>query len=151
MKTEEAFTQRSRSLGYMLRSPYQRLSKALYGSLAARGFGDIRPSHSAVLRHIGPDGNRVTELAEQAEITKQSMAYLVDSLEKLGYVKLEPDPDDGRAKLARLTAKGDRMLGALLETSNKLEAQVAQAFGPDFMKNLREELQQLDAFLESVS
>lgn len=147
MKSMKSYTQQSNTLGYILRSPYQRLSKALYGSLAEMGFKDIRPSHSAVFRHLGPEGNRVTELAEMAEMTKQSMAYLVDSLEKAGYLRLKPDPKDGRAKRVLLTAKGNRLLGALLESSNKIEASISQTFGADFTRNLRQNLLALDEFL----
>ena len=48
----------------------------------------------------------MTELAQLAQITKPSVVYLVNDLERLGYVERVPDPDDGRAKLVRLTPRG---------------------------------------------
>ncbi|MDQ8205039.1 MarR family transcriptional regulator [Pelagicoccus sp. SDUM812003] len=151
MSEKETYTKRSSSLGYSLRSPYQKLSKAIYGSLADRGFGDIRPSHSAVFRNIGPEGNRVTEMAEMADMTKQSMGYLVDTLQKAGYVRLKPDPEDGRAKLVLLTAKGNRVLNALLDSSNSFEAALSKTHGPEFVRDLRQKLRLLDEFLAQSS
>ena len=39
----------------------------------------------------------MSELAERAHLTKQSMAYLVEALAQSGYVTIAPDPEDGRA------------------------------------------------------
>lgn len=55
---------------------------------------------------IGPDGSRVTQLAEQAQITKQTAGFLVDQLERGGYVCRVPDPADARARLVRLAPRG---------------------------------------------
>jgi len=39
-------------------------------------------------------------------MTHQSMGELIDTLERRDYVERRPDPDDGRARLVCLTAKG---------------------------------------------
>jgi DNA-binding MarR family transcriptional regulator len=62
-----------------------------------------------VLQRIGPDGTRLTELAAAAQVTKQTAGFLVDQLERAGYVRRTPDPSDARARLVRL---GDRALAA---------------------------------------
>jgi DNA-binding MarR family transcriptional regulator len=36
------------------------------------------------------------------------MTYTLQQLEALGYVKIEPDPEDARAKVVRLTKAGAR-------------------------------------------
>ena len=46
------------------------------------------------------------DLAEQAQVTKQTAGFLVDQLERAGYVERVPDPADGRARLIRLSARG---------------------------------------------
>ena len=53
-------------------------------------------------------GSRVTELAQLAQVTKPTVVYLVNDLERLGYVERIPDPADGRAKLVCLTERGVR-------------------------------------------
>src|SRR4249919_1978281 len=98
-------TEMASTLGAQLRSPYRRMQKLLYTGLE-RKHPDIRSAHSAVFRHIAADGSRLTDLADQAEMTKQSMAYLIGYLEERGYVKTGKHPDDGRAVLVKLTVKG---------------------------------------------
>ena len=51
------------------------------------------------------DGTRVSDLAAQARVTKQSAAFLVEQLEAAGYAERVPDPRDGRARLVRLTPR----------------------------------------------
>lgn len=47
------------------------------------------------------------ELAEMAGVTRATMTGLIDTLEKDGYVRREPDPHDRRAMLVQLTPKGE--------------------------------------------
>lgn len=141
------FPDQARTLGSLLRAPYRRLADRLYAELAANGFPEIRPAHSAVFRHISPDGSRLTDMAEQAELTKQSMAYLVGYLDENGYVTLQPDPDDGRAKLVRLTKRGQAFITALLKASATVEDDLAAALGATKLKQLRDLLEQADAAL----
>jgi DNA-binding MarR family transcriptional regulator len=53
-------------------------------------------------------------LAEAAGVTRATMTGLVDTLERDGFVKREPDPDDRRMMAVVLTAKGQRLLQKLL-------------------------------------
>ena len=57
---------------------------------------------------IAPGGTRLTALAEQAQVTKQTAGFLVDQLERAGYVERVPDPSDARARLVRVAARGRR-------------------------------------------
>ncbi|MBV9868852.1 MAG: winged helix DNA-binding protein [Abitibacteriaceae bacterium] len=130
-------TEEARTFGALLRLPYQKLQQQVYTQLAANGFEDIRPAHSNVFRYILPAGSRVTELAERAEMTKQSMAYLVNYLEEHGYVTQMADPLDGRAKLVQLTPRGVAVQQTALEFSQQVEDQLARHIGKQHMKQLR--------------
>lgn len=133
-----------RTLGALLRAPYRRLQRRLYAGLAESGFREIRAAHSAVFRHLAPEGSRLIDLAERAEITKQSMAYLVGYLAEHGYVTLRPDPDDGRAKRVVPTAKGRRFVAAAVGESERIEREVAARIGADAVRELRRLLESLD-------
>ena len=137
------FPDRLRTVGSLLRAPYRHLQDVVYAALAADGHDAVRPAHSAVFRHIRPDGSRVTELAEQAGMTKQSMAALVDHLEKHGYVRSEPDPTDGRAKRVVLTEGGEIVQREAARLSAQVEAEWAAALGGDDMATLRRLLERL--------
>ena len=89
------------STGVLLFLPYRALENRVFAALAEAGFDDFTPAQARVMQRIGPDGTRLTELAEQAQITKQTAGFLVDQLEKTGYVTRVPDPTDRRARLVR--------------------------------------------------
>jgi DNA-binding MarR family transcriptional regulator len=136
-----------RTLGSLLRAPYRRLQRRLYEELARSGFGEIRAAHSAVFRHLAPEGSRLVDLAERAEMTKQSMAYLVGCLSDHGYVKVQPDVADGRAKRVVLTAKGRRFVAAALAASERIEREVAAKLGAAAVADLRRLLEDVDGAL----
>lgn len=60
------------------------------------------------------------ELAEAAGVTRATMTGLIDTLERDGYVKREPDPNDRRMMSVLLTAKGERFLNDFLPSHFKL-------------------------------
>ncbi len=115
------------------------------------GYEDIRPAHYAVLRYLEPEGSRVTELAEAARMTKQSMGELVAHLERCGYVERRPDPRDGRAKIVLLTEAGRRFVDAVTERVAQMEAALAERMGRERLENLAASLKDLQALLAELS
>ncbi len=113
--------------------------------LVAAGYGDIRPTHGCVFRFVRGDGMRLTELATLAGITKQSAGELVDDLAALGYVERFPDPADRRAKLIRLTERGERAQGVGFGLFAKLEKRWAKRYGSDRFSQLRHLLEEIVA------
>ena len=66
--------------------------------------GDLTPSQTAVLRHLGQHGpTTVTALAKMEGVRPQSMGATVAGLEELGLVKGAPDARDGRQTILSLT------------------------------------------------
>jgi DNA-binding MarR family transcriptional regulator len=147
--SERTISEAERTLGFLLRLPYEVLSAQVYGALAAAGFPDIRAAHSSVFRHIARSGSRVSDLAERANMTKQSMAYLVESLVEGGYVTIAPDPTDGRAKRVYLTARGHKVSQALVRLSRQVEAAFSERLPPGKMEVLRGLLSELADALEA--
>lgn len=138
------------TFGSLFREPYQTYLTWLYGRLKREeGFSEIRVTHSTVLRRISAAGVRITDLAERAGMTKQSMAYLVDDLAALGYVTTAPDPTDGRAKLVVPTAKGESLLAASRRLGDVYEQHVAKLLGAADAKKLRALLEELNAKLSA--
>lgn len=131
------------NIGILLRDPYQEVVRRVSAELAAAGFDDLRPAHTAVFQHIEAGGSRLTELAARAQITKQSMGYLVDYLERCGYVERRPDPSDRRATLISLTERGWEQVRAALSIIAAIEAEWAGELGDQRMEQLREGLTQL--------
>lgn len=149
MTTEKSYPEQHRSIGALLRIPFQHLAQEVYGELTRAGHGEVRASHSVVFRYVLPEGSRITELAERAGITKQSMASLVAHLETQGYVRLEPDPVDGRAKRVVLTQRGEQVQREALRLSREVEMHWAALIGEKEMSRLRELLEKLYERLET--
>ena len=93
-------------IGALLRVPAQAIHRRIINELNAAGYGDLRVPHMAVLQFPGPDGVRPGVLAERAGISKQAMNQLLRSLEGLGYLARSDDPNEGRARIVRLTKRG---------------------------------------------
>jgi DNA-binding MarR family transcriptional regulator len=100
-----------------------------------------------VFQHIEAGGSRLTDLAERAQITKQSMGYLVDYLEERGYVERRPDPTDRRATLICLTDRGWSQVRAALAIIAAVEAEWTQALGKERMAHLRDLLTELKSVI----
>ncbi len=49
---------------------------------------------------------RMQDLAARVVLSRTRVSRLVSELERVGYIDRVPDPDDGRATLARITAEG---------------------------------------------
>jgi DNA-binding MarR family transcriptional regulator len=133
------------NIAELLHGPFQILVDELHEGLAEAGYPDIRPAHGNVFGYIHKEGSRLTELAERAQLTKQTMGYLVDYLEERGYVKRGPDPGDKRAKIVRLTDEGRELVGVAREIMGGIEARWAELLGKERMEQLRELLKELDA------
>lgn len=131
------------NLGLLLFIPYRALENQVFGALAEAGFGDITTAQARVAQRIGPEGTRLTELAEAAQVTKQTAGFLVDQLERAGYVERIPDPTDGRARLVRLTERGAATVPIADKAVAEVEAEWAAHLGARRMAQLREALTRL--------
>lgn len=87
------------------------LNAELVRRLQSAGHPALTLAHAKVFEHLG-DGARITDLAERAQVTKQSMGELVRALEVLGYLLRIPDPCDGRAQLIRATPRGEDVMAS---------------------------------------
>ena len=92
--------------GLLLFIAYRAMENRIFEALARAGFDDFTLAQARVMQRIGPDGTRLTRLAEAAQVTKQTAGHLVDQLERTGYVRRTPDPTDARARLVRLAERG---------------------------------------------
>jgi DNA-binding MarR family transcriptional regulator len=132
-----------RTLGGLLRLAEETMRSRVYARMAEAGFPDIRPAHSSLLRNLPEQGSRVSELAERAQMTKQGMGYLADSLAAAGYVKMAPDPIDRRAKRVRLTDKGRAASETMVRLSAETERELGALIGRSEMAQLRRLLERL--------
>jgi DNA-binding MarR family transcriptional regulator len=129
--------------GLLLFLPYRSMEQRVMAAVAAAGFDDVTLAQARVFQRIAPGGSRLTDLAEQAQITKQSVQFLVDQLQERGYVERVPDPADGRARLVRIAPRGERVLPVAAAAVAEVEAEWAAHLGERAMGDLRAALTKL--------
>ena len=137
-----------RMIGALLRIPFQVAVERLYAELARAGFDDLTPAHFVVFQHMRPEGVRATELAQQAQITKQSMGYLITYLEERGYVERVADPRDKRARLVHLTERGQALDATARRIVQQVEREWSEYLGADRFAQLQQILRDLIAALK---
>jgi DNA-binding MarR family transcriptional regulator len=120
-------------------------SEELARRVEAAGYTDIRPGHGCVFGTIDPEGSRLTDLAERANMTKQSVGEATSDLEQRGYVERVPDPDDGRVKIIRLTARGREAQAIGRRLIDEVEREWAERYGEERVAALREALEAIAA------
>ncbi len=116
-------------IGALLRVPAQAVQRRIIRALNAAGFEDLRVPHMAVLQYPGPDGVRPGALAERAGISKQAMNQLLRSLEALGYLARSDAPDEGRARIVHLTARGHRAFAKIHDILREIEREWSAELG----------------------
>jgi DNA-binding MarR family transcriptional regulator len=129
--------------GLLLYIPYRWLENRVIAALHEAGYGDITTAQMKILQRIGPDGTRLTDLAEQAQVTKQTAGFLVDQLEKAGWVERVPDPTDKRARLVRISGRGKEAIPIATAAVAEVEAEWAAHLGKRQMTQLRQILARL--------
>lgn len=131
------------NVGVLLFIPYRAMESRVFAALASAGFDDFTPAQARVMQRIGPDGTRLTELAEAAQVTKQTASFLVDQLERTGYVRRGPDPRDGRARLVHVGERGAAARPVAEQAVAEVEAEWRADLGERRWRQLREALIQL--------
>ncbi len=101
----------------------------LFRRTAQHGFDNLRPRHGAVLAYLDEDGIRLVDLARIAGRHKQTIAAIVDELEKLGYIYRATDAADRRAKLIMPTERGLEVMQLADDILADIEAHYAEQLG----------------------
>jgi DNA-binding MarR family transcriptional regulator len=130
-------------VGAMLRVVWQWVRDEMHAGVVAAGFDDLNPAHVGLWRYPGLDGLRPTQLADRAEITKQSVNDLLGHLERRGYLQRVPDPVDGRGRVIRLTPKGRRLQETIYAQAGAAQQQIAEILGPPRFAQLLSSLELL--------
>ena len=98
-------------------------------NLAARD--QVTAAHVHITRHLALQGDRLTDLAQRAGMTKQAMANLVDQCEAWGLVRRAPDPLDARARRIQFTPAGLAWLQAFQDAVMQAEAEFRAEVGDE--------------------
>ena len=128
------------NLGLLCFIAFRAMETRVLEALADAGFDDITVAQARVFARISPGGTRVGELAEQARITKQTAGFLVDQLERAGFVRRVPDQADARARLVQIADRGRAALDVARRVETEVEAEWTRHLGRQATHQLRRAL-----------
>ena len=124
--------------------------RELHAAHAAAGFADLGRSDGVVFRSLAIRPMTVSDLAGHLEISKQGAGQIIDDMERRGYVEREPDPGDRRARLIRLSERGQQALANARRFHRSYERRLARAHGRDAVATLRAMLEAIAGSEQSV-
>ena len=122
---------------------YRAAEDRILAALAQAGFGDLTRAQGRLLAGMDDGGTRLVVLADRARIAKQTALALVDRRVAAGYVERVRDPEDGRARLVRLTDRGRDILPVARAEERLIDDEWAAYLGPRRMREMRTALQDL--------
>ncbi|WP_138759046.1 MarR family winged helix-turn-helix transcriptional regulator [Modestobacter altitudinis] len=135
-------TESEQNTGLLLFYPYRAMETRVLAALAEAGH-EVTLAQARLLQRVAREGSRLTDLAAQAQVTKQSAGSLVDQLEARGYVERVPDPRDGRARLIRPARRGLAAAALAAPVVAAVEAEWTAHLGEEAMAALRATLTRL--------
>jgi DNA-binding MarR family transcriptional regulator len=128
------------NLGLLMFLPYRAMEWRVMDALRRQGYDDVTLAQARVFQRLSPNGIRLTELAESAQVTKQTAGSLVDQLESLGYVERVPDPHDRRARLIVFAPRGRKAVRVAARAVAEVEREWAAHLGTRRTQQLRDAL-----------
>ena len=134
------------TVGSMLRLAWSELIDETWQALAAAGLDDLRyDAHRAIIRDMLVSNLRPSQLGTRLGLSKQAVNDLVREYEAKGYITLEPDPADGRAKRIVATDRGWRASEIAVQSSNAVGRRWAEQVGEERYAVFEEVLREIVA------
>lgn len=116
--------------------------EGLQNALKKQGWPGITRAQSLVFVNISEGVTRPSEIASRVGVTRQAIHQTINEMVELGFLTLQPDPTDRRAKVVVYTEKGEKVGGAAVEALRDIEHSLSSRIGNDRVSALREALLQ---------
>ena len=130
-------------LPLLLLGGFRTIVDAVHVELAAQGHPEARPVHGFVLQAVGPDGATAADIGRRLGVSKQAAGKHVDALVRLGYVRVDADPTDGRRRIVRRTDRGHEFLVRSEAVFDTVRARWAAALGAERLRALEHDLRRV--------
>jgi len=111
----------------------------------------MKMSHFGVLNHLVRLGKKESpaELAAAFQVTRPTMTNTLQRLEARKYISVEPDPNDGRAKLVLITPAGRAARAASIEALAPLLAKISNDLGSALFSEPLPALQKVREYMDN--
>lgn len=111
------------------------------------GYTGLRPSLGPFLSLVWSEGRPLTAIAAQLRVSKQACSQLANVAERAGYLQRKPDPQDRRAKVVLLSARGRALVQHAVEIILESDSEYADLLGPTAYRHFTASLAELFAGL----
>ncbi len=110
----------------------------------------VHPSHFSIINHLvrTGDGKSPVRIATAMQVTKNTMTHSLKVLEDRNFIIVEPDPDDGRGKLVRLTEAGRTFRETAIRNVMTRFGDIMKPEHREIMQRLRGDLEVLRKHLD---
>jgi DNA-binding MarR family transcriptional regulator len=140
--TALALSKNAPFIGALLRLTYQVSRRRSLSALMERGFTDVNQSLlNALFYPMAQGGMRPIDMAEQTNMTKQAMNYLIGQLEAAGYLERRRG-ERGDRRLIYMTRRGWLVFETIWKAQIQLQKDWEKMLGKkrfdEFMKTLRQ-------------
>lgn len=125
-----------------LKQAYCWCEESLQNYFAAAGLPRISKAKMMLLVNIANQVTRPSDVAKGLRITRQAVQQTLSELEQNGFISLNPDPSDGRAKVIQFTARGKTVAMTARAAMQMVDAELAKRLGSKKSEFLREILNQ---------
>lgn len=104
---------------------------------------DLTVPQFAILNHATPDGVPLSEISAQMLCDNSNLTGIVDRLVSKGYIERQPNPQDRRVSLIRLTPAGSEKLRSIRPRHHAQVSSRIRRIGPEHVQQLRDLLKAL--------
>lgn len=104
---------------------------------------DLTVPQFAILNHATPDGVPLSEISAQMLCDNSNLTGIVDRLVSKGYIERQPNPQDRRVSLIRLTPAGSEKLRSIRPRHHAQVSRRIRRIGPEHVHQLRDLLKAL--------
>lgn len=129
------------NLDQLLLRAFVWMDESLQRNIRERGGPKVTHSQSMVILTIGEGIGRPSAIAERLGVSRQAIHQCLRELSRLNLVELVADPEDGRAKIARLNKRGLPTQLLAREVLSELEIELEKRLGKRALGNLRKALE----------
>jgi DNA-binding MarR family transcriptional regulator len=140
-KPDSGNVDESEFLMRLLFDAYYWFDESLQRSMQAQNIPPLSRSQSMVMICLVEGITRPSALARKLRVSRQAMQKTLADLEAKGYLRLEPDPEDRRAKHVRLSKIGIQRQNSARVYLRNLEQELRTRLGARTVTALSDALQ----------
>ena len=130
--------------GTLISQIHQVSQRVWYNVLSRNGLEDLAGARGRVIFALWNEDNiPIKKLVEKTSLDKATLTGIIDRLERDGYVKRIPSPDDKRATLISRTGKDEIFKLKIPEVSKQQNKLFYKGFSPSEIKEFEEYLKRI--------